>query len=78
MLDTTTHNGAPGEAEPPVIDPVTIHGPRPGVTRISRRSVLLAAVFGASLGLVVLVTGFGDRRGALSRIGARLAGRLFL
>jgi type IV secretion system protein VirB10 len=69
MLDTTTHNGAPGEAEPPVIDPVTIHGPRPGVTRISRRSVLLAAVFGASLGLVVLVTGFGDRRGALSRSG---------
>ena len=69
MLDTTTNNGGPGEPEPRVIDPVTIHGPRPGVTRISRRSVLLAAVFGASLGLVVLVTGFGDRRGASSRSG---------
>lgn len=69
MLDTTFHNGAPDEAEPRVIDPVTIHGPRPGVTRISRRSVLLAAVFGASLGLVVLVTGFGDHRGGSSRSG---------
>ena len=37
-----------------------IQGTRLAVTRISRRAVLLAAVFGGSLGLVVLMLGFGD------------------
>jgi len=36
-----------------------VHGPRPAVTRVSRRAVLLAIIFGGSLGLVVLVLGFG-------------------
>lgn len=39
---------------------IDIHGTRPAVTRVSRRAVLLAGVFGASLGLVVLMLGFGD------------------
>ena len=43
-------------------NPLSLHGPRPTVTRISRRAVLLAAVFGAALGLVILVVGFGDSR----------------
>jgi type IV secretory pathway VirB10-like protein len=37
-----------------------IHGTPPAVTRVSRRAVLLAGVFGASLGLVVLMLGFGS------------------
>lgn len=41
---------------------LSILGPRPAVTRVSRRAVLLTAVFGAAMGLVVLVMGFGDRR----------------
>jgi len=41
-------------------DRLDIHGTRLAVTRISRRAVLLAGVFGASLGLVVLMLGFGD------------------
>jgi type IV secretion system protein VirB10 len=41
-------------------DRINIHGNPPAVTRISRRAVLLVAVFGASLGLVVLMLGFGD------------------
>jgi type IV secretion system protein VirB10 len=45
-----------GEGE----DRIHIHGNPPAVTRISRRAVLLVAVFGASLGLVVLMLGFGD------------------
>jgi type IV secretion system protein VirB10 len=44
-----------GEGE----DRINIHGNPPAVTRISRRAVLLVAVFGASLGLVVLMLGFG-------------------
>jgi type IV secretory pathway VirB10-like protein len=39
---------------------LSIHGPRPSVTRISRRAVLLTAVFGAAMGLVVLVAGLGN------------------
>ena len=49
--------------------PVSIHAQRPGVTRISRRAVMLTAVFGASLGLVVLMTGFGGQRAATTRNG---------
>ena len=41
-------------------DRLDIHGTPPAVTRVSRRAVLLAGVFGASLGLVVLMLGFGD------------------
>lgn len=40
-----------------------IRGVRPAVTRVSRRAVLLTAVFGASVGLVILVVGFGDHGG---------------
>jgi type IV secretory pathway VirB10-like protein len=39
---------------------INIHGLPPAVTRISRRAVLLVGVFGASLGLVVQMVGFGD------------------
>jgi hypothetical protein len=38
-----------------------LYGNKPGVTRVSRRAVLLAGVFGAALGLVVLVFGIGGR-----------------
>ena len=41
-------------------DRLDIQGTRPAVTRVSRRAVMLVGVFGASLGLVVLVLGFGD------------------
>ena len=54
-------NLTPGAATSPV-GPLSIHGPRPGVTRVSRRAVLLAAAFGAALGLVILLVGFGDPR----------------
>jgi type IV secretion system protein VirB10 len=37
-----------------------IQGPQLAVTRISRRAVLLTGIFGASLGLVVLMLGFGN------------------
>ena len=43
--------------------PLDINGIRPAVTRISRRAVLLAGVFGASLGLVILILGFGNHSG---------------
>ena len=49
--------------------PVSIHAQRPSVTRISRRAVMLTAVFGASIGLVVLMTGFGGQRAATTRNG---------
>jgi type IV secretory pathway VirB10-like protein len=38
-----------------------VHGTWPAITRVSRRAVLLACIFGASLGLVILVLGFGGR-----------------
>ena len=41
-------------------DRIDIRGTPLPVTRISRRALLLAGVFGASLGLVVLMLGFGD------------------
>jgi type IV secretory pathway VirB10-like protein len=41
-------------------DRLDIHAPRPAVTRVSRKAVLLAGVCGAALGLVVLMFGFGD------------------
>ena len=40
-----------------------LHATRPAVTRVSRRAVMLAGVFGASLGLVVLMLGFGQHGG---------------
>ena len=39
---------------------IDVRGTPLPVTRISRRALLLAGVFGASLGLVVLMLGFGD------------------
>src|ERR1041385_3485891 len=40
---------------------LALYGPRPPVTRISRRALMLTALLGGALGLVVLVVGFGDR-----------------
>jgi type IV secretion system protein TrbI len=48
------------DGDPPRLD---IHGIPPAVTRVSRRAVLLAGVFGAAFGLVVLMLSFGDRGG---------------
>ena len=69
MNQTTTSpvNAMNGEATNAA--PVNIHEQRPGVTRISRRAVMLTAVFGASLGLVVLMTGFGGQRAATIKSG---------
>jgi type IV secretory pathway VirB10-like protein len=39
---------------------IDVRGTPLPVTRISRRALLLAGIFGASLGLVVLMLGFGD------------------
>lgn len=60
-------------------DRLNIQAPRPSVTRISRKAVMLAAVAGASLGLVVLLLGFGDhsaprREGAADENAIRPAG----
>jgi type IV secretory pathway VirB10-like protein len=41
-------------------DRLDIHAPRPAVTRVSRKAVLLAGVCCAFLGLVALMFGFGD------------------
>ena len=57
------NNSGIGQATPSAgsgEDRIDIHGTPPAVTRVSRRAVLLAGVFGASLGLVVLMLGFGD------------------
>ncbi len=35
--------------EPQTGEPFILHGPRPAVTRVSRRAVMLAAVFGAAM-----------------------------
>jgi type IV secretion system protein TrbI len=69
MNQTTTSpsNDMNGEGRTP--DPVSIHGRRPGVTRISRRAVMIAAIFAASLGLVVLMTGFGGQRAPSAKNG---------
>ena len=42
---------------------LSIRGIRPGVTRVSRRAVMIAGIFGAALGLVILMLGFGGRSG---------------
>jgi len=39
---------------------VSLYGPKPAVTRISRRGLLLVATVGAVLGLIILIVGFGD------------------
>jgi hypothetical protein len=57
------NNSLTGQATPPTgngDDRLDIRGTRPAVTRVSRRALLLAGIFGASLGLVILVLGFGD------------------
>ena len=56
-------NNSMGQATPSTgngEERLDVQGVRPAVTRISRRAVLLTAIFGASLGLVILVLGFGD------------------
>jgi type IV secretion system protein VirB10 len=40
---------------------LSIRGIRPGVTRVSRRAVMIAGAFAAALGLVILMLGFGGR-----------------
>ena len=50
---TPTMNGAP--------EPLAVYGPRPAVTRISRRAVVLVGVAGVGLTLVVLAVGSGGR-----------------
>ena len=69
MNQTTTSNANAVNGEAAETAPVLIHGQRPGVTRISRRAVMLTAVFGASLGLVVLMTGFGGQRAGTPKTG---------
>lgn len=41
---------------------VSLYGPKPAVTRVSRRGMLLVTTVGAAVGLVVLVAGLGDGR----------------
>ena len=41
---------------------VSLYGPKPAVTRVSRRGILLVTTVGAAVGLVVLVVGLGDGR----------------
>ena len=60
MNQPTPHSTGP-ETKPLAPETFSIHGPRPAVTRVSRRAVMLAAIFGAAMGLVVLVAGFNDR-----------------
>jgi type IV secretory pathway VirB10-like protein len=58
-----TNNSGIGPATPTAgnsEERINVHGTPPAVTRVSRRAVLLVGVFGASLGLVVLMLGFGD------------------
>lgn len=71
MIQQPNNNPVPGQA-PEQRDgrELSILGPRPAVTRVSRRAVLLTAVFGAAMGLVVLVMGFGDR-GPAKKSGAQ-------
>jgi type IV secretory pathway VirB10-like protein len=57
MIPNTVSTSQAAESADERLD---IHAPRPAVTRISRKAVLLAGVCGASLGLVVLMFGFGD------------------
>jgi type IV secretion system protein VirB10 len=69
MNQTTSSHTTELNGEATNSAPVSIHAQRPGVTRISRRAVMLTAVFGASLGLVVLMTGFGGQRAATASNG---------
>ena len=58
--NNATNLGTASSQNPDEEARLDIQGTRLAVTRISRRAVLLAAVFGGSLGLVVLMLGFGD------------------
>jgi type IV secretion system protein VirB10 len=69
MIQTTSSDTTELNGEATNSAPVSIHAQLPGVTRISRRAVMLTAVFGASLGLVALMTGFGGQRAATPRNG---------
>ena len=61
MIPNNTSNT--GQASQPTgndEERINIRGTPLPVTRVSRRAILLTGVFGASLGLVVLMLGFGD------------------
>jgi type IV secretory pathway VirB10-like protein len=60
-MNQTNLTGSATHTDPASADTFSIHGPRPAVTRVSRRAVMLAAIFGAAMGLVVLVAGFNDQ-----------------
>jgi len=60
-MNQPTSHGTQPEPDPQSAERFSIHGPRPAVTRVSRRAVMLAAIFGAAMGLVVLIAGFSDR-----------------
>ena len=61
MLPNNTSNlGQTAQPTGNVEERIDVRGTPLPVTRISRRAILLTGVFGASLGLVVLMLGFGD------------------
>jgi type IV secretory pathway VirB10-like protein len=65
MLQANTNGAASGsDTEPRSGDQLLIHAPRPGVTRVSRRAVMLVGGVAAVIGLVVLMTGFGAPKAA--------------
>ena len=51
--------GAVGTGDSSSAEPLSVYGPRPAVTRISRRAVILVGVAAAGLGLVVLMMSSG-------------------
>ena len=53
--------GASGTGDASTAEPLSVYGPRPAVTRISRRAVVLVGVAAAGLGLVVLMMSSGGR-----------------
>lgn len=57
----TTNAGASGDRMSGD-EAVSLYGPQPAVTRVSRRGILLVTTVGAAVGLVVLVVGLGDGR----------------
>jgi hypothetical protein len=61
MLPNNASNlGQPAQPTGNGEERIDVRGTPLPVTRISRRALLLAGIFGASLGLVVLMLGFGD------------------
>ena len=58
----TTSAGTNGADRMSGDEAVSLCGPKPAVTRVSRRGMLLVTTVGAAVGLVVLVVGLGDGR----------------